>query len=70
LIFFLDYVSTRALKYLRCGKTSDFFLRKKIHVKHEKSSTKMSTYLDLLIDGCGKGPIRSLWIRSKGEESL
>jgi hypothetical protein len=48
----------------------DFFPRKKIHVKCDKSSKKMITYLDLLIDGCGKGPMMSLWIGSKGEESL
>jgi hypothetical protein len=31
-------------------------------VKREKSSTKMSTYLALLIDGCIKGPIISLCV--------
>jgi hypothetical protein len=70
LIFFPDCVSTRALKSLRFWKTSNFFMRKKIHVKHEKSSTKMRMYLDLWIDGCRKRPMRSLWIISKGEEAF
>ena len=45
------------------------FPKKQIHVKREKSSTKMRTNLTLLIDGCGKGPMRSLWIRSKSAKA-
>jgi hypothetical protein len=37
--------------------------------KCEKSSTKMRKNLSLLMDGCRKGPIRSLWIIYKGAKS-
>jgi hypothetical protein len=45
-------------------------MRKIVHVKHEKSSKKMSTYFYLMIDGCRKGPMMSLWIRYKGKEAF
>jgi hypothetical protein len=47
------------------------YLPKKVDpCKREKSSPKMRTNLALLIDKCGKGPMRSLWIKSKGAEVL
>jgi hypothetical protein len=70
LIFLSNQVSACALKYLRCSKTSNFFLRKNTQVYHEKLSINVSMYLSLLMDRRGKDPIISLRMISKGEEAL
>ena len=70
LIFLMDWFSASSLKSLRCSKTLHFCLRKYTKVYHEKSSRNVITYLALLMDIWGKGPIKSLWMSSKGEEAL
>ena len=51
-------------------KNHVFFHRKYTKGYREKSSTNVSTYLTLLMDEWEKGLIRSLWMISKGEDSL
>jgi hypothetical protein len=60
LILLPNSFSTSSLNSIRHSNTSDFNFKKNTQVKREKSSMKVSTYQDLLIEGCGNGPMMSL----------
>ena len=59
-IFFFVWFSTRALNSLNMLKTSDFFLKKYIHVFLENSSMNETLYTDLPSDGSNTGANTSL----------
>ena len=59
-IFFSIWFSTKALNSLNLWKTSDFFLRKYIHVFLEKSSINYTYHTKLPSDGTDTSPNTSL----------
>ena len=58
-IFLPEVFSTDALNSMNLSKTSDFLFRKKTQVYLEKSSMKVSTYHETLMDVVGMGPLIS-----------